>query len=215
LTKVIFFDFWGTLVENGVLPSPIKEAQRILWLKNMQFTEFVVRFETVFMTKKYESLKDAFADVCKEFQITPNDHHVEQLIGLWNKNRLLARPFPEALDVISELKKKYKLVLISNTDCFSIEAVLEKYNMRQYFDVVLLSYAEGKLKSDVTLFEKALQELGIEAKDALMVGDSIDSDMKGAEAAGIRGVLLDRKNRREFSPKITNLYELAENIEVP
>ncbi len=210
--KVVFFDFWGTLVENGVLPSPIKEARRILWLNQMEFSEFVVRFEAAFMREEFPSLREAFSAVCREFKLTPNEHHVDQLIGLWNKNRLLAKPFPEVLEVLASLKKKYKLVLVSNTDCFSIQEVIEKYKLAQYFDLVLLSCKVGKLKSDPELFAQALETLNLTAEDALMVGDSIDSDIRSAEAAGIPALLLDRKDRREFSPKISNLYELQEML---
>ncbi len=184
MTKAILFDFWGTLMENGVLPSPIKEARHILWLGKMPFSDFVLRFEKVFMTKRYESLAEAFGEVCREFQLTPNNHHVDQLVGLWNKNRLLAKPFPETIEVLQQLKKKYKLVLISNTDCFGIEPVVEKYQLTQYFDGIVLSYKEGKLKTDKALFEKALQEAGVSPDEAVMVGDSLESDMKSAEQAG-------------------------------
>ncbi len=46
-----------------------------------------------------------------------------------------------------------------------------------------------------------------------MVGDSVPTDIIGARSAGIKAILLDRRNRREFLPKITNLRELKELME--
>jgi FMN phosphatase YigB (HAD superfamily) len=45
------------------------------------------------------------------------------------------------------------------------------------------------------------------------VGDSIETDIKGAEAAGIKAYLLDRKGRREFPNKIQSLTELLKIVE--
>ena len=38
-----------------------------------------------------------------------------------------------------------------------------------------------------------------------MIGDSLQSDIQGVEKAGIKGMLVDRNNKREYSPKIESL----------
>lgn len=209
--KAIIFDFWGTLVENGVEPSPIRQAKFILWLK-MPFQEFVEKFERVFMTKKYESLMQAFEAVCNEFQISVKDYQIEKCVGMWNKNRLLAKPFEEAIPVLEELKKKYKLVLLSNTDGFSVEPILEKFGMKKYFDEISLSYETGLLKTDVQSFDSILEKLNLKKEEVVMVGDSMESDILSAQKAGIRGILVDRRAMREYGDKIKNLTELKEKI---
>ena len=54
--------------------------------------------------------------------------------------------------------------------------------------------------------------MGVSKEDAVMVGDSIESDMKGAERAGIRGILLDRRDRRDFPDKVRNLDEIRNKL---
>src|SRR3989338_4681330 len=98
MVKAILIDFWGTIVENGVFPSPIRQSQRIMRL-DMPFSEYVVRFEEAFMLQKYENLSDAFNNVSDEFGIALQNWQLDKLIGLWNKNRLLARPYVETKDV--------------------------------------------------------------------------------------------------------------------
>ena len=46
-----------------------------------------------------------------------------------------------------------------------------------------------------------------------MVGDSILSDVEAAKNAGIKAILMDRKNGQEFNPKIRNLKELQALLE--
>ncbi len=210
--KGIIFDFWGTLVENGVFPSPVSQVKYFLRLRDMRFQDYIVRFEKVFMTKKFENLTDCFDAVCKEFNVNPPDWVIEKMIGMWNKNRLLAKPFPETIEILEKLRKDYKIGLISNTDCFSVDPLIEKFNMGPHFNSVIMSYKEGMLKSDKGLFEKCLKEMKLKNNEVIMVGDSIESDIKSAENAGIKAILIDRRNKREFENKITSLSQVPEMI---
>ncbi len=207
MVKGVIFDFWGTLVENGVYPSPIRQVQRILRI-DMPFQEYIVRFEKSFMLNKPDSLTKGFEGVCKEFGVRYAPWQIEKLVGLWNKNRLFARPYPETIEVLDELKKHYKIALLSNTDGFSVEPILEKYDLEKYFNNISLSYKVGMLKTDSAVFAHILKELKLKKEDVVMVGDSIESDVLAAESAGIKGILLDRRDRRIYPEKIKDLTEI-------
>ena len=209
MIKAILFDFWGTVMENGVFPSPFKQVMRSLRVQ-IPFGEFAQKFEESFMLTKYESLYDAFKETSKALNVNPPEFVYDNLVGLWNKNKLLAKPFPETEEALAELKKNYKLCLISNSDSFSLREVLEKYGLNQYFDIVVLSYESGLLKSDPKMFELALKKLKVKKSEAVMVGDSIESDIRGAQAAGIRAILIDRRGVREYEDKISSLKELKD-----
>ena len=148
MAKAIIFDFWGTLVDQGVNPSPIRQIKETLGIR-VSFQEYILPFEKQFMTRDYEDLAEAFTAVCKIFGREPEKWLVERLVGLWNKNKLLAQLYPETIQVLDELKNKgYKLALLSNTDFSSVESLLEKFDLNKYFDVVYLSYKTGFLKTD-------------------------------------------------------------------
>lgn len=210
-TKLIFFDFWGTLVENGVR-SPVKQVKWILRLNDMDFSEYIVKFEEAFMTKKFKDLKEGFEDVVKAFELDVPDFIVEKLIGMWNKNTILSTIYDETTEVLEELKKDYKLVLIANTDPFSVNSLLEKYDLRQYFDEIVLSCDTGNLKLNKKSFGDVLKKLKIKKNEAVMVGDSMDSDIKSAENAKIKAILLDWRGSREYENKISSLGELKEQL---
>jgi|TARA_B100002003_G_scaffold134590_1_gene124490 HAD superfamily hydrolase (TIGR01509 family) len=210
--KAIFFDFWGTLVENGVR-SPVKQVKWFLRLNEMDFSEYIVKFEEVFMTKKYDDLKQGFEEVLKTFELAPPPFVTDKLIGMWNKNTILSTIYDETIDVLKSLKEDYKLILISNTDAFSVKSVLERFGLLELFDEVVLSCDTGKLKSDKTAFSDVLKKLKVKKTEAVMVGDSLESDVKSAENVGIKAILVDRKDRREFETKVHDLTELKEKIE--
>lgn len=206
MTKAILFDFWGTLVENGVW-SPIKQVKNILNI-DLPFSEYVVRMEKAMMAQEFPELRDAFISICREFNIELTEEKLEELIGLWNKNWMLAQPYPETETTLKKLRKKYQIILISNTDCFSISQVLEKFGLNPLFDQIFPSYQLGALKTDKIFLKTVLAKLNLMPKDCLLVGDSIQSDIIPAKRAGLNAVLIDRKNTREFHPKIKNLKDL-------
>jgi FMN phosphatase YigB (HAD superfamily) len=198
-------------VEN-VTYSPLKQIYSILRVR-MPFGQFAEQFEKVLMTKSYEDQTTAFVEVCKAFNVNPIPIVIEKLIGVWNKNRLLAKIYPDTVDTLKALKeKKIKLALISNAQNNNVEPVLERFGIQDLFDGIFISYNEGKLKTD-GLFEVAMKKLKLKKGDVISIGDSIETDIKGAEAVGIKAYLLDRKGRREFANKIQSLTEILKLVE--
>jgi 2-haloalkanoic acid dehalogenase type II len=212
MKKAVLFDFWGTLVQQGAY-SPLKQTYRLMHPR-MRFGEFVEKFERVAMTKPYDDQAKMFLAAFEALNVPPKDWIIEKLIGVWNKNKLLAQPFPETMQMLEKLKKDgVKIAIISNTPQLSVDGVLEKFGMDKLFDVVCFSYAKGFLKTDAELFEAALKELGVKKTEAIMVGDSMETDIVGAENAGVTAVLIDRKGTREYKNKIKSLTEIDQFLE--
>ena len=198
-------------MENGTY-SPLKQSYAILRLR-IPFGEFVEQFEKVVMTKEYPDQAAAFTEACKAFGVPTYPIVIEKLIGVWNKNRLLAKTYEDTIPALKALKeKKIKVALISNAPQNNVEQVLERYNMADLFDGIFISSKEGKLKTE-GLFEDALKKLKVKKGDVIAIGDSIETDIKGAEDAGIKAYLIDRRGKREFENKITGLAEVIKLVE--
>ncbi len=209
MVKGVIFDFWGTLVEQGTY-SPLRRTYKLLEVR-MPFSPFVVKFEQVFMTKKYEDQATAFSEVCRAFNIDCKPVIIDRLIGIWNSSKLLAKPYPETIAVLDELKAKgLKIALSSNAPFDNVEPVLEKFDMNKYFDRINLSWETGMLKHDSESFESVLRKLHLKKEEVIMVGDSIETDIAGAEAAGIKAVLVDRGGRRLYKHRVPDLNGLKE-----
>lgn len=211
--KAIIFDLWGTIIENGVYPSPTKQSKKILGLFNMPYSEFVIRFEKAFMTSKYDNIKDGLDKVFKEFEVNPKEHNrVEKLVGLWNKSKILAKLYPETKQTLESLKKQgYTLILLSNLPSTQID-IVERFEFKKYFDHIFLSFETGCIKSEGG-FEDIMEKTGLSKEEMIMVGDSIESDIVGAEKAGVKGILIDRRNVREYDKKILTLEEIQKVLD--
>jgi putative hydrolase of the HAD superfamily len=109
--------------------------------------------------------------------------------------------------VLAELRAQgLKLGLVSNTGR-NLEEFVRHHGLD--VDVAVSSGVHGKTKPHPTIFQAALERLGVEPADAVMVGDSVEDDVEGAKAVGMRGVLLDRENRYpEIADKLTDLRAL-------
>ncbi|MGV8162453.1 MAG: HAD family hydrolase [Candidatus Nanoarchaeia archaeon] len=212
MTKAIIFDLWGTVVETGVVPSPSRQVKYFLRVQQ-SFPDFIVAFEHSFMTKKFNSLQEAFEQVVNDFNLKIPPFVYEKLVGTWNKNVILSKMFPDVEEVLKELRNRgYKLYLLANTDEFSFSQVNEKFKLNELFDKVYPSYETGLLKANPEAFKHILVDNNLTEEEVLMVGDSVDSDIKSAEKAGLKGMLLDRRDTREAEDKIISLSQLLDTL---
>lgn len=212
MVKAIIFDLWGTLVENGVQPSPSKQVKYFLRVQE-QFSEFITTFEESFMTKEYESLKAGFEQVVFDFNIRIPDFVYEKLVGMWNKNAILSKMYEEVEETLKELKKKkVKLFLLTNIDKFAFDQVEQKYGLSKMFTKMYPSFQTGLLKSNKKSYELVLKENKLKPEDVLIVGDCLNSDIAAADNAGLKGVLIDRRESREYETKISSLKELLDML---
>ena len=115
--------------------------------------------------------------------------------------------FEDVLPVLSDLRARgLKLGLVSNTGR-DLGAFVAHHGLD--VDAFVSSGVHGKTKPHPTIFLAVLELLDIEPGDAVMIGDSLEDDVEGAQAAGIHALLLDRENRYpEVDEKLTDLLAL-------
>ncbi len=101
--------------------------------------------------------------------------------------------YDDALPALEELRGRgLKLGLLSNS-ARDLDEFVAHHGL--VVDAVLTSQAHGKTKPHESIFMAVLELLGVEPHEALMIGDTIEDDIHGALAIGMRAVLLDRDDR--------------------
>lgn len=115
-------------------------------------------------------------------------------------NSLEFTAFADAVPALRALRERgLRLVAVSNWDC-SLPLWLDSAGMGVLLDGVVSSAEVGASKPSPAVFHAALETAGVEADEAVHVGDSMANDVKGARAAGIRAVLLARDENQEGRP---------------
>lgn len=101
--------------------------------------------------------------------------------------------FPYAIEVLNQLKNKYKLALITNvhhtTTAEKVQEILDKAGIPDVFDIVVVSSDVGCSKPNPRIFEIALNSLDVEPEEAVMIGNIISTDIFGANRIGMKTVL--------------------------
>src|SRR5450631_500790 len=105
----------------------------------------------------------------------------------------------------------FKLAVVSNSEG-TIEQMLVEIGLRDLMATVIDSSVVGFTKPDPRIFALALERLGVDAGDALMVGDSPSADVDGAHAVGIRAALIDPYDFYPWSraPRFTDVAAMTD-----
>lgn len=101
-------------------------------------------------------------------------------------------PFPDAAPALRRARAAgRRTVVVSNWD-ISLHDVLARAELGELLDGVVTSAEVGVAKPAREPFDRALRLAGVEPAGAVHVGDSLREDVAGAQAAGLRAVLLER-----------------------
>jgi len=192
MTRAVFLDALGTLVEleppwvslRHMVPAEISEEQLVEALR----AEMAYYKEHAHEGRDEASLADlrerCAALVSERLGI---DVEVDELVAA-----ISFSAFPDAVPALSSLRERgLHLVAVSNWDC-SLPRVLDRCGLGERLDGTITSAQSGSRKPDPEIFFRALELAGCEASEAIHVGDTMDEDVAGARAAGIRPLLIDR-----------------------
>jgi putative hydrolase of the HAD superfamily len=113
------------------------------------------------------------------------------------------KTFPEVQQVLRALKERYKLALITNVPSSLtleyVDAGLRELNIHEYFDVVLVSSVVGINKPGEEIFTIALEQLHVKSEEAMMIGNTIATDIFGGNRMGLTTVLVQRAEQYQPS----------------
>jgi len=120
--------------------------------------------------------------------------------------------------LLRTLHGKYKIGIISNfaiPEC--VDKLLKTHGLDKLFDSIVVSGAVNKRKPSPEVFERTLKALGVSASETVFVGDTLDADIEGAKAVGMKAVYIERRIEKveEVSPDhtIKSLSELPMLLE--
>jgi HAD superfamily hydrolase (TIGR01662 family) len=99
--------------------------------------------------------------------------------------------------------------LISNAHR-SLEAFQSHFELEGLIAASLSSFDHGFMKPHASIFRAALTLLDVQPHEAVMVGDSLVHDVRGAVAAGMRGIWLDRAGHATVDAGVTVIRTLTE-----
>jgi 2-haloacid dehalogenase len=195
--STVSFDCYGTLIdwESGILPTLrsvlVNHGQT---LADAAILELYGEFEAEAESGPYQSYRDVLRSVVRAFAKRLNFvatsaeiHSLHESVAAW-------RPFPDTVSALRELRKRYKLAIISNIDD-ELFAETRKH-LRVEFDGVITAEQAKSYKPSLNNFRMALRTLAISPEQLLHTGQSVYHDVVPARSLGISTVWVNRKSAR-------------------
>jgi 2-haloacid dehalogenase len=196
--EVLSFDCYGTLIdwESGILAA----LKTILLnhqvnLEDEQILEIYAQSESNHQGGDYlkyrEILKNVVQDFCQKTNITPSESELNYLaesLKYWE-------PFPDTVEALKALKKRYKLTIISNIDD-DLFADTAKH-LEVELDWIITAEQVKSYKPSLQNFEFAIQRMGISPDKLLHVAESIYHDIIPTKSMGLTAVWVNRRKDKE------------------
>lgn len=118
--------------------------------------------------------------------------------------------FPQAHNTLKYLTGKYELHLISNGFSESTEIKITNTNLAQYFSTVVISERVGFNKPNKAIFEFALKGACASKDESVMIGDSLEADIRGALNFGMSAIYFNPHLKEKPSDVKFQISELKE-----
>ncbi len=192
--KAIIFDLFGTLIDNFSYEEYRRTLVAIASALSAPPDDFADLWFDLFeerMSGALESPVGVIEHICRELGVCPDNTQIEHATSIrldMTTNMISVRP--DAVQVLSELKSEgYKTGLIS--DCsHEMPATWEKLPLAPLIDITAFSCVEGITKPDPRIYQMVTDQLGVQPKDCLYVGDGSSQELAGAARAGMSPVLI-------------------------
>ena len=180
-----------------------KRINRVFWTQyregkirkaELRYKRFLVAFEH-FGMKTNREFAEQFA--AEYLAICPLKKHV----------------FPGTFEVLSHLKSDYPLHIITNGFKEVQDIKLSSSGLDRYFDVVLCSEDVGVNKPHPKVFHRAFELAGASNSESVMIGDTLEADIVGAENVGMKSIFFNPE-KSVVDTKSRQIYHLTDLIEI-
>lgn len=212
--QVILFDLGNTLVYNkydeSVWETLYQRAEDALWTSlhaagvRASGSDLYGRHETLFHyyyhLRKNDLDEPGIGNVLKrallEREITVSDEVLKAgLRSMYAVTQANWHVEDDALETVKTLHQQgFRLGVVSNgADDENTYVLLDKTGLRPYFEFILSSATFGRRKPDPGIFQVALSYFKVAPGETVMVGDTLDADIEGANKVGIFSIWITRR----------------------
>jgi 2-haloacid dehalogenase len=195
--RALTFDCYGTLIdwESGLLTAlrPILDRYRVE-IEDERVLQMHARLEPAAQRGEYRSYREILGSVVegigRELGFTPAPDEIASLadsVPGW-------AAFPDTVDALRRLKRRFSLAIISNIDDDLIAGSVRQLGVE--FDHVITSQQVRSYKPSLNNFERAVDRIGLSPDAIVHVAQSLFHDIVPATEIGLTTVWVNRRKGR-------------------
>lgn len=211
MIKGILFDFDGTL-SNRIESAYRKYTDEVKALfpmihDKMELEAIVQRCMT---WDEYGTIakRHVFEQLKKYYHL---DIDIEEKVTNWYKTFYRYQVLQDdCIEVLKVLKQHYRLGVVTNGESTSQALKIDYLELRQYFDVVLISGDIGIHKPEIGIYQLAAEKMGLKCEEIVFVGDTFNTDILGAYRSGMEPVWLFSDSYRKSDLPVKRITQLKE-----
>ncbi|MBN1449676.1 MAG: HAD family hydrolase [Anaerolineales bacterium] len=207
--EVIFFDLGDTLMYDKDPWDPIFPRADAAMRESLEragyplaenaYGDFDTIFDLYYHRRKDTIEEETTVQLLRELMETQGDSPpdpvlfaaMEAMYAITQENWYVEEDAAQTLETLR--KMGYRLGMISNAaDDENVQELVDKGNLRSHFEFILSSAACGIRKPDARIFQLALDHFKVPPEKTVMVGDTLEADISGANQIGMYSIWASR-----------------------
>ncbi len=216
LVKAVLFDMFDTLMmiekDHAFYSPAVRSMHHYLWQNGVQvpfgtFRDAYIKARDALYEDADQKMEEPHFDLRVKnalkdlgFNKEAESSLVQGATDAFSKEFMnYVRIDNDAVQVLSQLAKNYRLGIVSNfaiPEC--VTQLLEQHKLDCLFELVVVSAAVNRRKPSPEIFNYTLNKMQLSPTEAVFVGDTVDADIKGAQQVGLRTVYIERRPQKEL-----------------
>jgi 2-haloacid dehalogenase len=202
--EVLSFDCYGTLIdwESGILTAlktilanhNITPENYPIDISDQQLLAMFARRESALEEKAYATYREILKKVVQNFAVRLNFIPTEAELNSLAESIQNWEPFPDTVEALKSLKKRYKLTIISNIDDDLFAHTAQKLAVE--FDWIITAQQIKSYKPALQNFEIAIERMRIANDKLLHIAQSVYHDIVPAHSMGLSTVWVNRRQNK-------------------
>jgi putative hydrolase of the HAD superfamily len=186
VTRAVVFDLWDTLVDFDPVAGRAFQDQVAARL-GRDPDEFAALWVEGRSVRESGALRDYLLGIGAPEEL------VDELVALRrDSTRSLLAPRPGVVETLAELRARGYGVGLITVCSEDVPDVWAETPFAELFDATVFSCLVGLRKPDPGIYQLACDELAVEPKEAVFVGDGANDELAGAQRVGMQAVLVHR-----------------------
>ncbi len=183
MIRAVIFDLGGVYFTNGTTLA-IRKFSKVLGVPEKKLLQlfnpmdgYALEYRTGRMSRD-----DFWGNVTRALNVKYSDY--EKLENIWKNSY---RPLVGMQSIVNQVRKRYKVALLSGNVPEVAEYMKKKYRLSKHFDVCVFSFEVGFNKNHPKMFNDVLKKLNVRADECLFIDDK-KTYTETARKLGIRTV---------------------------
>lgn len=214
--QTVTLDLDGTLVEYNRSPAAVLAVafEHVGVDPLFDVSAYYDRYETlVGEHTSMDALRRAcFGELADENGFSPETGQAVAEAFAAERDHRNVTLLPGVADALDRLASEFRLAIITNGMADAQRAKIEATSLDDWVETVVIAGAETRPKPDPEPFERVLDSLDGSPESAVHIGDSLRTDIAGADAAGLRSVWLSNDSVGPTETQPTYQIPSVENL---